>query len=69
MFAPIYRNMPHERKSIAIVGAGSAGLAMMKTLLDQPEHNLWHIVVFEERENVGGIWWVSLVFLQVFHHR
>lgn len=46
----------HERKSIAIVGAGSAGLAMLKTLLDMPERNSWNIVLFEERENIGGIW-------------
>ncbi|KAK2460843.1 hypothetical protein APHAL10511_007313 [Amanita phalloides] len=44
----------HKRKSIAIVGAGSAGLAMLKTLLDLPERD---IVLFEERENVGGIWY------------
>jgi hypothetical protein len=56
-------NVVLEQKSIAIVGAGSAGLAMLKTLLDIPEHNSWNIVLFEERENVGGIWWVSTVFL------
>jgi len=49
-------NVVHERKSIAIVGAGSAGMAMLKTLLDMPEHNSWNIVLFEERENIGGIW-------------
>jgi NADPH-dependent glutamate synthase beta subunit-like oxidoreductase len=49
-------NVVHERKSIAVVGAGSAGLAMLKTLLDMPEHNSWNIVLFEERENVGGVW-------------
>ena len=56
-------NVVHEQKTIAIIGAGSAGLAMLKTLLDIPEHNLWNIVLFEERENVGGIWWVSTAFL------
>lgn len=49
-------NVGHEQKSIAIVGAGSAGLAMLKTLLDMPEHNAWNIVLFEERENIGGVW-------------
>ena len=56
-------NGVHEPKSIAIVGAGSAGLAMLKTLLDIPEYNSWNIVLFEERENVGGIWWVSIALL------
>jgi cation diffusion facilitator CzcD-associated flavoprotein CzcO len=63
VFTTTCRNMVNERKSIAIVGAGSGGLAMMKTLLDTPEHTSWHIVVFEERENVGGIWWVPPVIL------
>ena len=58
-------NVVHEQKSIAIVGAGSAGLAMLKTLLDMPEYNSWNIVLFEERENVGGIWWALISFLQV----
>ena len=49
-------NVVHERKSIAIVGAGSSGMAMLKTLLDMPEHNSWNIILFEERENIGGIW-------------
>ena len=51
--------MEHGRKSIAIIGAGSAGLATLKTLLDVPEHNSWDIVLFERREDVGGIWQVS----------
>ena len=55
-------NMVHEQKSVAIVGAGSAGLAMLKTLLDMPEYKSWKIVVFEERENVGGVWWLSIAF-------
>ncbi|KAI5120008.1 hypothetical protein M0805_008469 [Coniferiporia weirii] len=45
-------------KSIAIVGAGSAGLAMLKVLLDLPENvrRGWEIVLFEERMGVGGVW-------------
>ncbi|KAF9568479.1 FAD/NAD(P)-binding domain-containing protein [Agrocybe pediades] len=45
-------------KSVAIVGAGSAGLAMLKTLLDleQFTHGGWKAVLFDERESVGGIW-------------
>ncbi|RDB28563.1 Senecionine N-oxygenase [Hypsizygus marmoreus] len=48
----------HDLKSIAIVGAGSAGLAMLKTLFDLPEstRSTWKIVLFEERHSLGGIW-------------
>ncbi|KAH8115093.1 FAD/NAD-binding domain-containing protein [Phellopilus nigrolimitatus] len=48
----------HQSKSIAIVGAGSAGLAALKTLLDLPQNVRpgWEVVLFEERQNVGGIW-------------
>ncbi|KAF8971415.1 hypothetical protein BDZ97DRAFT_1786402 [Flammula alnicola] len=53
---PEYGSVP--AKSIAIVGAGSAGLAMFKTLLDLPERAQegWEVVLYEERENVGGVW-------------
>ncbi|GJJ08110.1 hypothetical protein Clacol_002318 [Clathrus columnatus] len=45
-------------KSIAIVGAGSAGLAMLKTLTELPDETKrsLNFVLFEEREDVGGIW-------------
>jgi cation diffusion facilitator CzcD-associated flavoprotein CzcO len=45
-------------KSIAIVGAGSAGLAVLKTLLDLPENvrSNWRIVCYEQRHDVGGVW-------------
>ncbi len=45
-------------KSIAIVGAGSAGLAILKTILDLPEdvRSDWDIVLYEQRWNVGGLW-------------
>lgn len=48
-------------KSIAIIGAGSAGLAVLKTLIDiDPSlRQGWDITLYEERENVGGIWSVS----------
>lgn len=45
-------------KSIAVIGAGSAGLAMVKTFLDFPEsvrRNL-EISVYEERPSVAGVW-------------
>ncbi|KAF9219777.1 FAD/NAD(P)-binding domain-containing protein [Gyrodon lividus] len=45
-------------KSVAIVGAGSAGLAMLKALIDLPEElgGGWEIVLYEQRTDVGGIW-------------
>ncbi|EGN95029.1 hypothetical protein SERLA73DRAFT_77045 [Serpula lacrymans var. lacrymans S7.3] len=45
-------------KSVAIVGAGSAGLAILKSLLDLPEDTRkgWDIVLYEQRRDVGGIW-------------
>lgn len=47
-----------QSKSIAIVGAGGAGLAALKTLLDlsQDKQLHWDVVVFERRHNVGGVW-------------
>ena len=50
---------PHApSKSIAIVGAGSAGIAVLKTLLDLPEdvRATWDIVLYEQRVDVGGLW-------------
>jgi cation diffusion facilitator CzcD-associated flavoprotein CzcO len=50
-----------RRRSIAIIGAGTAGLSLLKTILDFPEDvkdNL-DIVVFERRKDVGGVWWVE----------
>lgn len=46
-------------KSIAIIGAGSAGLAVLKTMKDI-DPNLryhWDIVLYEERDNLGGRWY------------
>ncbi|EPQ52711.1 FAD/NAD P-binding domain-containing protein [Gloeophyllum trabeum ATCC 11539] len=45
-------------KSIAIVGAGSGGLAALKALLDLPQETRrdWQIDLFEQRDHVGGIW-------------
>lgn len=45
-------------KSIAIVGAGSGGLAILKTLLDLPQDVRagWDIVLFEQKREVGGVW-------------
>lgn len=40
---------------IAIVGAGSAGMAMAKQILELGG-GLIHFVLFERRSEVGGIW-------------
>jgi cation diffusion facilitator CzcD-associated flavoprotein CzcO len=50
----------HQPKTIAIVGAGSAGLAALKTVLDLPleVRRHWDIVLYEQREDVAGVWYV-----------
>lgn len=42
-------------KQIGIIGAGPAGLAALKSVLDCKAAN-WLPVVFESREEVGGVW-------------
>lgn len=53
--------IPHP-KSIAVVGGGTAGIAMLKALADVPEHTRrnWTIDLFEKREDLGGIWYAVL---------
>lgn len=50
-------------KSVAIIGAGSAGLAALKTFLDLPEdvRRNWDITLYEQRRDVGGVWWAITV--------
>lgn len=45
-------------KSIAIVGGGSGGLAILKTIFDLPEEARagWEVVLYEQRRDVGGVW-------------
>lgn len=63
------RGHPHISTSTTIagrdIGAGSAGLAVLKIAPDISEHdNLgWNIVFFEEREDAGGIWCVLCIAL------
>ena len=48
-----------DNKRIAIVGAGTGGIVMLKTLLDDLPKDVtrnWEIVLFEQRDDVGGIW-------------
>ena len=51
--------MTHQVKRIAIIGAGSGGLAALKTFIhDIPKRDgeRWEIDLFERRSNLGGIW-------------
>lgn len=59
---------PDDSKSIAVVGAGSAGLATLKTFLDLPGETRkgWRIASFEQRADVGGIWQATFCYLQDF---
>ncbi|KAF9477948.1 FAD/NAD(P)-binding domain-containing protein [Pholiota conissans] len=43
---------------IGIIGAGPAGLAALKTVLDTPQYKAgqWIPTVLEAREDVGGVW-------------
>ncbi|KAI9458610.1 hypothetical protein BJY52DRAFT_1371793 [Lactarius psammicola] len=46
-------------KRVCIVGAGANGLATLKVLAEtrQVQSGQWSMVAFEERDNVGGIWY------------
>ncbi|KAJ7266949.1 hypothetical protein B0H12DRAFT_1200861 [Mycena haematopus] len=48
----------HEEKTICIIGAGAAGLAALRAILDTAQYKagLWKPTVFEERHQVGGVW-------------
>ncbi|KAF5314579.1 hypothetical protein D9611_007058 [Ephemerocybe angulata] len=45
-------------KTIAIIGAGPAGLAALKSVLETQHYKdgLWNPIVFESRSEVGGVW-------------
>ncbi|KAF9467825.1 hypothetical protein BDZ94DRAFT_1287499 [Collybia nuda] len=48
----------NEIKTICIIGAGPAGLAALKVILDTPQFKsgLWSPVVYESRDKIGGVW-------------
>lgn len=52
------QQVAHVNKSVAIVGAGSAGLAMLRALVDLQDEldSNFDIVLYEQRQDVGGIW-------------
>ena len=46
-------------KRVAIIGAGTAGLATLKTFIHdipKPDGQRWEIELFEQRSGLGGIW-------------
>ncbi|KAJ7728409.1 hypothetical protein DFH07DRAFT_222179 [Mycena maculata] len=47
-----------QTKTICIIGAGAAGLAALKAILDAPQYKagLWKPVAFEARDQIGGVW-------------
>jgi cation diffusion facilitator CzcD-associated flavoprotein CzcO len=50
--------MSIPKKTIVVVGAGSAGLAALKALLDvsKDSQECWEIALYEKRSGIGGIW-------------
>jgi len=46
-------------RRVCIIGAGASGLATLKVLAEtrQVQSGQWSMVTFEERDNVGGIWY------------
>ncbi|KAJ6538733.1 hypothetical protein B0H10DRAFT_2140153 [Mycena sp. CBHHK59/15] len=49
---------PAQIKTICVIGAGAAGLAALKSILDTPQFRsgLWKPLAFEARDNAGGVW-------------
>jgi len=49
-------------QTIGIIGAGPAGLAALKVVLESAQFKAgkWDVVAFEARGNVGGVWYVAL---------
>jgi len=50
-----------KNKRIAIVGAGGGGLGVLKAIHDLPSEvkTHWIIDVYEQRHDIGGMWYVS----------
>jgi cation diffusion facilitator CzcD-associated flavoprotein CzcO len=45
-------------KRIAVIGAGAAGLAQAKQILDAFQGRTVELVIYEARNDVGGVWCV-----------
>jgi len=52
-----------KSKRVCIIGAGANGLATLKILAEtqQVQSGQWTMVAFEERDNIGGIWYPAPV--------
>jgi cation diffusion facilitator CzcD-associated flavoprotein CzcO len=56
---PDTANIPNVRpKRILIIGGGASGLVTLRNLLDRGEFD--DVQLVERRDDVGGVWWVSL---------
>src|SRR5258707_4040864 len=62
---PLSDSDHHEiAKRVAIVGAGPSGISALKafiTGLPEEARRTWQIVVFEKRDDIGGIWYDSSI--------
>ena len=60
--SPEFPATTEQVKRVAIVGAGSGGLAALKTFvhdIPKPDGQRWEIELFERRNGLGGIWSVQ----------
>lgn len=60
-----FRGQQQAPKSIVVIGGGSAGLGVLKALQSLPTgiRSGWNITLYEEREDVAGIWCVAMARL------
>lgn len=49
------------KKRIAIVGGGTAALKTFIYDIPNAQNEEWEIVLYEQRERVGGVWFVRLL--------
>lgn len=54
-------------KRIAIVGAGPAGLAALRTIVSTPQYQsgIWTVKCFEARDDIGGMWYVPQLLYSI----
>ncbi|KAG8217582.1 hypothetical protein J3R82DRAFT_5733 [Butyriboletus roseoflavus] len=54
---------PVPSKRICVIGAGPAGLAVLKYLSQTSyfKKGSWSVVAYESRPKVGGIWYALLI--------
>ena len=58
--SPEFPITTEQVKWVAIIGAGSGGLAALKTFVhDIPDDQRWEIELFEQRSGLGGVWSVQ----------